>query len=154
MGEEFNFTRSICLMIINVSRVFQPRKKVVPDIFKDKKFPQGNFKRCREACRDVAAGYTIGSLVEFKSSKFVPNLNSVAKENYANVIIRKFGEWVAHSSSTDSAFKYRIEMVMYGGPLMLLLDHAIRNNNGIASEAVWMQVLPTFLQLRNKNYFT
>ena len=45
-------------------------------------------------------------------------------------------------------------MFALSGSLLEFYQDAIRFNNGIAKEAVWMMLLPLFAQLQKRNYWT
>ena len=118
------------------------------------KFNEGNYKHIKEANRDVAYGYGIAAALSFKESSFFPSAAEFAlTSNKEDLLVERFHAWVTESSRLDPTFKYRMETVLFFGPLRDWFYNCIRYGNGRSREACYMLLLPMFGQLSKKNYF-
>ena len=122
--------------------------------FGKNKFSEGNYKHIKEANRDVAYGYGVAAVLSFKESNFFPTAVDLAlTSNKENLLVDRFYAWASDCSAKDPAFKYRMESVLFFGPLREWFYSCIRLGNGRSREACCMLLLPMFAQLSKKNYF-
>ena len=108
----------------------------------------------KEANRDVAYGYAIASVLEFKQSELFPTkVELMQSANKENLLLANFYKWVERCSTEDEGFRYYMESVLFFGPLKEWFYESIQLGNGIDREACYLLFLPMFVQLKKKNYF-
>ena len=108
----------------------------------------------KEANRDVAYGYAIASVLEFKQSEpFPTKVELMQSANKENLLLANFYKWVERCSTEDEGFQYYMESVLFFGPLKEWFYESIQLGNGIDREACYLLFLPMFVQLKKKNYF-
>ena len=135
---------------ICVAQTVINRVKVTDEAFGDKKFQHQNLNRITEAVRDVAMAYGIAAVQTFKESEFFPSHESVvcyekAHRNHHELLPSSFNEWI-ELKSTNVQFHYHSQLFTLFGPRRELYLFCIKCGDGDAREAVWMMMLPFFVQ--------
>ena len=129
------------------------------EVFKKKKFTEGNLDRIREAVRDGARAYGLAAVLESEESKIYPTEAEKsqclrATGSHSKVFLRNFKLWLDHSISTSTAFKYRSRMFLFYGPLLDLFDLSTKHCWGKARETSYSLQLPVYAQLHFRNNYT
>ena len=93
----------------------------------------------------------IACVIEFHSSdEFLHDTISEDKD-HSKFLLKCFKEWL-EKNKTDSTFEYFYLFLVKFGLLLLKFHKAIRLGNGKAREACWIEMLPLFAALSQKNY--
>ena len=102
--------------------------------------------------------YGLAAVQTFKESELFPTQESLdahekAHGNHRDLLLNAFKDWI-ECQSTNIQFWYHGQLFTPFGPLRELYLSCVKFGDGVAHEAVWIFMLPSFAQTKKRNYWT